>query len=279
MTTPLERITHLDLVARLKSAYPELPDAPTPDLIDHERFAAYIKTSHDVGGEPDAPLEYENKQYEEWEENTYIMCEVLGWRGIWLSEERRRIGNVDVGRAIYLGLPYYARWLLAVARILVEKHHIGLSELAERMAEVKARYADGLHGKLPEAKPKSEGDPANVTRNRHHTHAVGKGDPQVYAGHAGDPKFKVGDKVVVRDLPVLFYTRTQEYVRGATGEIAKVTYESPAAEDESWEGADLKPEWFYIVRFNLAELWHGYTGLGDDTLQTEIPERWLEAGG
>jgi thiocyanate hydrolase subunit beta len=38
MTTPLNRVTHLDLVARLKSAYPDLPDAPTPDLIDHERF-------------------------------------------------------------------------------------------------------------------------------------------------------------------------------------------------------------------------------------------------
>ena len=279
MTTPVNRVSHLDLVARLKSAYPELPDAPTPDLIDHERFTAYVKTSHDVGGEPDAALEFENKQYEMWEENTYIMCEVLGWRGIWLSEERRRIGNVDVGRAIYLGLPYYGRWLLAAARILVEKHHIGLTEMAERMAEVKARYEGGLQGKPLEAKPKWEGDPAKVKRNRHHTEAVGKGDPQVYAGQAGDPKFKVGDKVVVRELPVLFYTRTQEYLRGATGEIVEVTYESPAAEDECWDGAELKPEWFYIVRFNLSELWHGYTGPRNDTLQTELPQRWLQAAG
>ncbi|MFZ1178438.1 MAG: nitrile hydratase subunit beta, partial [Mycobacterium sp.] len=181
MTTPLDRAAHLNLVARLKSSYPELPDAPTPDLIDHERFTAYLKTPHDVGGEPDAPLEFENKQYEMWEENTYIMCELLGWRGIWLSEERRRMGNVDLGRAIYLGLPYYTRWLLAVARVLVEKHHIGLSELAERMAEVKARYEGGLQGKPLEARPKFEGDAAKVKRNRHHTHAVGKGDPQVYA--------------------------------------------------------------------------------------------------
>lgn len=277
MPTPSERAAHLDLVARLKSSYPELPDAPTPDLIDHERFAAYVKTPHDVGGEPDAPFRFENKQYEMWEENTYVMCEVLAWRGIWLSEERRRMGNVDLGRTIYLGLPYYGRWLLAVARILVEKHHIGLSELAERMAEVNARYPDGLQGKRLEAKPKFEGDPSGVKRNRHHTHAVGKGDPQVFAGQAGEPKFRVGDQVVVRDLPVLFYTRTQEYLRGARGEIATVSYESPAAEDETWDRPDMKPEWFYIVRFNLSELWHGYTGPRNDTLQTEIPERWLEA--
>ena len=81
----------------------------------------------------------------------------------------------------------------------------------------------------------------------------------------------------MRELPVLLYTRTQEYVRGATGEIADVSYESPAAEDETWDGPDQKPEWFYIVRFNLSELWHGYTGPSNDTLQTEIPERWLEA--
>ncbi len=276
MRTPSDRAAQLELVARLQSSYPELPDAPTPDLIDHHRFTAYTKTPHDVGGEPDAPMEFENKQYEIWEESTYVMCEVLGWRGIWLSEERRRMGNVDVGRTIYLGLPYYARWLLAVVRVLAEKHHIGLSELAERMAEVRARYAGGLRGNPLEAIPKFEGDPATVKRNRHHLHAVGKGDPQVFAGQAGTPKFNVGDQVVVRDLPVLLYTRTQEYVRGATGEIAAVSYESPAAEDETWDGPDQKPEWFYIVRFNMSELWHNYTGSGNDTLQTEIPERWLE---
>jgi hypothetical protein len=277
MTTASDRAAQLDLIARLQSSYPELPDAPTPDLIDHERFNAYVKTPHDVGGEPDAPIEFENKQYEIWEHNTYVMCEVLGWRGIWLSEERRRMGNVDLGRTIYLGLPYYGRWLLAVARVLAEKHHIGLSELAERMAEVKARYADGLRGNPLQATPKSEGDPGAVARNRHHRHAVGKGDPQVYAGQAGAPKFNVGDKVVVRDLPVLLYTRTQEYVRGATGEIAVVSYESPAAEDETWDAPDQQPEWFYIVRFTMSELWPGYSGPFHDSLQTELPERWLQA--
>jgi len=121
MTTPLNRVTHLDLVARLKSAYPDLPDAPTPDLIDHERFTAYAKTPHDVGGEPDAPIPWENKPVRDMGAQHLRHVRVLGWRGIWLSEERRRMGNVDLGRTIYLGLPYYTRWLLAVVRVLVEK--------------------------------------------------------------------------------------------------------------------------------------------------------------
>jgi hypothetical protein len=277
MDTAAERASHLDLVARLKSAFTDLPDAPSPDLIDHERFTAYVKTPHDVGGEPAAPEKFENKQYEIWEHNTYVTCEVLAWRGIWHSEERRRIGNVDVGRTIYLGIPYYGRWLLAAARILVDKHHITLGELTERMVEVKARYEGGLEGKTLDARPKFEGDGSRVIRNRHHTHAVGKGDPQVYAGQAGQPKFQVGDPVVVRELPALFYTRTPEYVRGTPGEIASVAYESAAAEDESWDRPDAQPEWFYIVRFNLSRLWYGYTGTSGDTLQIEIPERWLQA--
>jgi thiocyanate hydrolase subunit beta len=277
MTTALDRVSHLDLLARLKSAFTDLPDAPYPDLIDHERFSAYVKTVHDVGGEPAAPEKFENKQYEIWEHNTYVTCEVLAWRGIWHSEERRRIGNVDVGRTIYLGLPYYGRWLLAAARILVDKHHITLGELTDRLVEVKARYEGGLDGKTLDARPKFEGDGSQVTRNRHHTHAVGKGDPQVFAGQAGQPKFQVGDPVLVRELPALFYTRTPEYVRGATGEIASVAYESVAAEDESWDRPDAQPEWFYIVRFNLLQLWYGYTGTSGDSLQTEIPERWLQA--
>ena len=278
MSTAQERDTQLALVGRLKSAFAEIPDAPPPDLMDHPRIVALTKPVHDVGGEPDAPMKYENKDYEYWEHMTYVICEVLAWRGIWLSEERRRIGNVDVGRAVYQGFPYYGRWLMSVARVLVEKHHIGLTELTERMLEVRTRYADGLEGKTLKAEPKGEGDGAGVTRNEHHVRAVGIGDPQVYAGQAGEAVFAVGDRVRVRDeLPVLFYTRTPEYVRGAVGEIASVAYESPAAEEETFDRTDAKPEWFYVVQFNQSELWHGYTGTATDTLRTEIPEHWLRA--
>lgn len=248
-------------------------------MITHDHYLAYMKTSHDVGGELDYPHLYENKEEEQWELMTYVLCEVLGWRGIWVSEERRRLANVDVGRAIYLGLPYYSRWLWSVGRLLMEKKHISWGELTDRLAEVRARYADGLNGGYPEANPKFEGDGANVSRNKHHVEAVGIGDPQCFAGQAGAAKFKVGDKVKVRELPAMFYTRTPEYCRGAQGTIAEVTYESPAPEDEAWDREDAKAEWFYIVRFNQAELWDNYTGPPNDTLQTEIPERWLEAVG
>ncbi len=279
MGTAAERAAQLALVSRLKTTYPEVPEWPTPDEITHEQWLAYMKTPHDVGGELDFPHLYENKEEEQWELMTYVLCEVLGWRGIWVSEERRRLGNVDVGRANYLGLPYYSRWLWSVGRVLIEKKYITWGELTERLVEVQERYAGGVKGRLPDAAPKFEGDGSTVERNRSHIEAMGKGDPAMYAGQAGKAKFKVGDPVTVRDLPAMFYTRTPEYCRGAQGVIAEVTYETPAPEDETWGREDVKPEWMYIVRFNQAQLWDTYTGPANDTLQTEIPERWLAAAG
>jgi thiocyanate hydrolase subunit beta len=107
--------------------------------------------------------------------------------------------------------------------------------------------------------------------------AVGKGDPQCFAGMAGKPKFDVDDHVRVRSLAPLFYTRTQEYVRGVRGTVVKATYESIAPEDEAFDRDDQEPEWFYLVRFRMADLWEPYAGTQSDTLQTELPERWLEA--
>lgn len=276
MTTASEREERLALISRLPPTFPGDPEWPMPDEVRPDHYWAYQKTCHDIGGEPAPPEAYENKEEEHWELMTYVLCEVLGWRGIWVSEERRRIGNVDVGRPIYLGLPYYARWLWSVGRVLIAKKHISWGELTDRLAEVQERYAGQPPGTHLDAQPKFQGDGSNVVRNKHHIEAVGIGDPQKFAGLADPARFALGDRVRVRNLPAMFYTRTPEYVRGACGTIAEVAYESPAPEDETWDREDAKPEWFYIVRFKQSELWDCYTGPATDTLQTEIPERWLE---
>lgn len=88
-------------------------------------------------------------------------------------------------------------------------------------------------------------------------------------------RFNVGDRVRVRELPNLFYTRTQMYVRGVIGTIAARTYEDLIPEDEAWNRDDAQREQFYIVRFRQKDLWEGYP-FGNDTLQTEFPDRWLD---
>jgi thiocyanate hydrolase subunit beta len=90
-------------------------------------------------------------------------------------------------------------------------------------------------------------------------------------------RFKVGDRVRVRDMPNIFYSRTQNYVRGATGTIAARTYEDLIPEDEAFN-YDGRLEQYYIVRFRQKDLWEEYP-FDNDTLQTEFPDRWLELVG
>ena len=47
-------------------------------------------------------------------------------------------------------------------------------------------------------------------------------------------RFKVNDKVRVRDLPYMFYTRTQMFTRGVVGTIASLTYMDQIPEEEAF---------------------------------------------
>ena len=129
---------HQAIMRQIAPALHQVQTAPYE--VTHDQFVAYMRPSHDVGGEYDTPVRYEEKEEEQWELNTYVTCEVLAWRGVWNAEERRRRGNVDVGLSVYLGVPYYGRWILAAARTLVDKNMISLTELMDKIAEVKARH-------------------------------------------------------------------------------------------------------------------------------------------
>ena len=89
-------------------------------------------------------------------------------------------------------------------------------------------------------------------------------------------RFKAGDRVRVKDMPNIFYTRTQVYVRGVVGTVVARVYEDLNPEDEAWNRDGAGREQFYIVRFRQKDLWAAYT-FENDTLQTELPDRWLEA--
>lgn len=142
MSSPTRQkvMRHLDIVGHLQPALHQPQHAPYPDEVNNAHYRAYTRMSHDVGGEPDVPIHFEEKQEEQWEHNTFITCEVLAWRGVWNAEERRRRQNVDVGQMQYLGLPYYGRWLLTAARIMVDKQYVTVSELSDKIGEVKKRY-------------------------------------------------------------------------------------------------------------------------------------------
>jgi len=140
MPSRSELMQHFNFVGQLQPAYHQPQHAPFPDAIDHAHYRALLRGPHDVGGEPDVPIRWEEKEEEQWELNTFATCECLAWRGVWNAEERRRRQNVDLGQTQYLGLPYYGRWLLTAARIMVDKQYITLTELVNKIDEVKKRH-------------------------------------------------------------------------------------------------------------------------------------------
>lgn len=113
----------------------------SPYDISNELFEALRHVLHDVGGQPDIPVAYQEKVEEPWEMNTYVTCECLGWRGVWNSEERRRAEN-DLGATLYFGLPYYARWATVAAKVLINKGLITPDELSAKLDEVRARLKE-----------------------------------------------------------------------------------------------------------------------------------------
>jgi hypothetical protein len=110
----------------------------SPYWISNEFYGALRHVLHDVGGQPDAPAAYVDKEEEDWELRIYVLCEVLAWRGVWNAEMRRRAEN-DLGATLYLGLPYYARWISVAAKTLVDKGLISVQELATKIDDVRAR--------------------------------------------------------------------------------------------------------------------------------------------
>jgi thiocyanate hydrolase subunit beta len=102
---------------------------------------AILHVVHDVGGQPDGPLDKSLHKIALWEKRTHATSECLAWRGVWVSEERRRREN-DLGEVIYYGTPYYARWLLAATKMLLDKGLITPDELMTKIAEVRCREED-----------------------------------------------------------------------------------------------------------------------------------------
>jgi len=132
--------TSYDAVARLIAQVSPVNGEPmdSPYYLSNELYAALRSVLHDVGGQPAVPQPYAEKDEEDWEMNTYVTCECLGWRGAWNSEMRRRAEN-DLGATQYFGYPYYLRWATVAAKTLVNKGLITTDELGAKIDEVRAR--------------------------------------------------------------------------------------------------------------------------------------------
>jgi nitrile hydratase beta subunit-like protein len=101
------------------------------------------------------------------------------------------------------------------------------------------------------------------------------------AAHAGNSvaaRFKVGDRVRVREMFPLGHIRTPWYIRGKSGIVERLCGAYPNPEELAYQRSGLPAQPLYRVRFLQREVWPGYSGPQDDTVDLEIYQHWLEGG-
>jgi nitrile hydratase subunit beta len=93
---------------------------------------------------------------------------------------------------------------------------------------------------------------------------------------AAEPRFRTGDAVTVRALYPLGHVRTPWYIRGKHGVIERLcgTYGNP--EELAYARPGLPRQPLYRVRFLQREVWPGYSGRPQDSVDIEIFQHWLE---
>ena len=89
-------------------------------------------------------------------------------------------------------------------------------------------------------------------------------------------RYKAGERVRIAARTCDRHHRTPAYVKGRTGTVERLCGAFGQPETLAL-GGDGKPDQaLYRVRLRQAELWPGYRGGADDTLDIEIFEHWLE---
>ncbi|WP_298937648.1 SH3-like domain-containing protein [uncultured Ruegeria sp.] len=90
------------------------------------------------------------------------------------------------------------------------------------------------------------------------------------------PRYSQGDQVRVRDAYPIGHCRTPFYIRGLTGKVERCCGHFANPEELAYR-RDGKPEIpLYRVRLLMSSMWPDYAGTGQDTLEVEVFEHWLE---
>lgn len=100
-----------------------------------------IRLPNDIGGLAADRIQRTDHELAPWEKRCHALADVLDFRKIINTEEKRRgveaLGSEWVGK-----LNYYERWIVAFATILFQKGLLTPADLAIRMDEIQKRWRD-----------------------------------------------------------------------------------------------------------------------------------------
>jgi nitrile hydratase len=141
--------------------------------------------------------------------------------------------------AEYLATSYYEHWAFGLEKLLHDHELVTKDELEARLRDA-AAPAKPVHG----ARVLAARDVEKALR----TSRTSKADEDVA------PRYKVGDRVITRNIHPLGHTRLPRYARGKLGTVEAIrgchVYPDTAA-----TGAGDNPQWLYTVVFSARELW------------------------
>jgi nitrile hydratase beta subunit len=219
---------------------------------------------HDLGGVQGlGRVEREENEpvfHSPWEKSVFGMLWATFGTGIYNLDEVRH-GIERMHPVQYLTSRYYEHWLYTMEKNLIAKGYVTEEELDARTrqfldnpdAPVPRKYNPELAESL--AKLAYQGAP----RSRHVDTT---------------PLFRVGDRVVARNINATGHTRLARYIRGKRGVIEHV-YDAYVFPDTNAHGRGESPQYVYRVRFEAHELW-GDTAESNQIVYVDLWESYLQ---
>jgi len=188
---------------------------------------------HDLGGMhgfgPIVREENEPYFHQSWERRVFSMAlSTLAARCFNVDEFRRTIERMPPAQ--YLSSSYYERWLHSVEALLVEKGFVTRDEIDVAMRE------PNLHGTQGAA-------PITSTRS-----------VQRDAEKPRRPRFRVGQRVMAKNINPAGHTRLPRYARGKHG-VVRHDWGVFVLPDSHAHGTGLNLQHCYGVEFSARELW------------------------
>lgn len=99
-----------------------------------------MRRPHDMGGLEAGEIEIVDHAMQPWEKATRAMRQVLGNHALVRVDELRRAIE-DLPPEQYATLPYFDRWIRAIAGVLAEKGVVTEDELTARMDALRRQRA------------------------------------------------------------------------------------------------------------------------------------------
>lgn len=244
-----------------------------------------MKLQHHLGGlEGLGPVHYEPRVFvEEWEQRIFgIHVALMGlsahlgealpgypiasvpttFASIWTWADLRK-GAEAMNPFAYFWYRYYEKWLGGISQYLIDEGYVSPDELDRRTAEQlrDAGAANGVTG--GDARVDEQ-----VERYLRHGDSPRRGP-------ADAPRFAVGERVRVRDVPPTDHTRLPGYLRGRHGTVERI-FEGVYAYFCSTGPDGLGPPMpVYAVRFEPRDVW-GELAEDGSVLYGELYEAYLD---